>query len=359
MIPLPYPFMYLSYYGITSKHVIFAMSFSGGQWQYTPPIVLGGGFSIRPEKIQAPRYIPAGEEIGEYTVPSPGIVLDYVEYEPFTNAPDGILDWFDISDWKELIANLLCREVLCYYLLPEEEPEEQGEYYDSWDDPYGYTHLIPAKFGNTANDTWAPIATNEFYEGMVIFLPYASIVCGLANVLPAGWHDAKYLCLAGGGIYPLIPRFCLPPDNFAGMTEFCISSLASWDGEWNHGYGNTSSEHCQLTSLEGTTESGGFPILIRKNEVVGWQFYGPTVYADEFIYAHIYYWSGWSPTPPRILPKEIDPPDNPGSPLPFLPILQKILQVTGVSIGVSRLWDFNINENDIEINSEPGKLKEK
>lgn len=354
--------MFLSYTGITSKHVIFAISFKGGQWEYTPSIILAGGFSIRPEAIQAPKWIPGGEVIGGYTIPSGGVILDYTEYEPFTNNPEDIPDLFDVGDWQQMIWKLLARNIWAYYLLPEEQPISQPTYYDEYNDAYGYQHLIPAKFGDTPSDSWYWAGANEYYEGMAIHLPFAGILCGCTNVLPSGWNDGRFLCLNGGGIYPLIPRFCIAPGcYYTALQNFCISSLGDWDGDFNHGYGNTTSERTQMTSLDEEVVQG-FDIDNARNTVAAFPLYGPTVLCDEYVTVRIYEWSGWSPAPPRIVPIPPPEPDDPGAIIPFIPIAKRIFGLSSVSLGASRtLWEaLNMNSEDVLFNdNDPTELKGK
>lgn len=295
--------MYLSYAGITSKHAIFTMSYWGGDYEYSPPVILAG-LQVRPEAIQAPLLLPGNTSIGEYTTPPEGLVLDYCQYKPMIPSPDSIVDLYDAAEWESLLDMILCLEVECLYLLPDEEPEIQPSYPASWTDPYNYTHYFPGDFGAnaTAGQRW--IMAYEYGEGAVIWLPAASLCLELPNVLPEGWVDGRYLCLEGGGYSPVYPQMCFPPDSFAGNTEFCISTLSNWDGNWAHGYGGNYYEHWQLTSLEDTTvDVDGWSLHIAQHETVaGFPFFGGATLCNEWVSMDFAGYPSFTPDLPRIIP---------------------------------------------------------
>jgi hypothetical protein len=350
--------MYLTYAGITEKHVIFSVSFRPGQWRYNPSVNLGG-LLLRPEAIQAPTYIPGGEIIGAYTVPEGGLRLDYAEYDPFFAELEGASGFWNPFKPASLLKKVFCRDLLAYYLLPEEEPEELPEYPATWDDKYGYRHFFPDDYGGTGDESWRWIAALLWYEGVVVALEYVGILMQMPNTLPANYHDGRTLCLAGGGIYPLIPRNCIYPDNFAGITNFCISTNASWDEEWNHGYGHTLSERLQLSSLEGGM-AAGFETIDLRDEVTAFQFFAPDAYATEFCMAKIYTYSGgFTPRKPLIKPTGGTPPP------PYFGEGGKGIWVRGggISIPLPRFrgtltgTPLEINEEELHINAQRMEIK--
>lgn len=355
--------MYLSYYGITSKHVIFTMSFWGGDYEYDPPVILGG-VQVRPQGIQAPPRLPPNTVIGAYTTPPQGNALDYTQYEAIQAAPDDVKDFYDVFDWEDMFGAILCRNVLCYYLLPDEDPEEQYEYPYSWTDPYGYEHLIPSTFGSSGSSYSQWCMAYEYAEGGVIYLPFASFCLSLSNVLPDGWVDGRYLTLVGGGWYPVVPAMCFPPDSFAGFSEFCISTVPQyWDGEWNHGQGGNYYEHWQMTDLgqedDEIVEVEGFSLTIHeKGTVSAFPFFGGAVLADEYVSVAFYGFPSYSPGPPRILP----PPSGPLTP-PIGgaggKIFSYLMDKGCISFGIDTLlWQaFILNSVGVGLNSQSTELK--
>jgi hypothetical protein len=318
--------MWLSYSGITSKHAIFAISYFTGDWEYVPPVIIGGAMLV-PEAIQAPLFIPGSTVIGSFTVPAGGIFLDYAEWEPFFKASDTAKDYYDILDWAGMIAGqVFCRELFAYYLLPGEDPIIQPSYPYNFADPEGYTHLFPATLGTLGSSYGSWIGANERWEGMVIKLEFAGILLACTNVLSPSFYDGRTLSLNGGGFYPLIPRFCYPPNFFAGLSFFNISTLASWSGAWNDGYGNTTAERTQLTSLDSETVLG-FPVTNQRGIVAGFPFYGASVLCDEYVLIDFFAYPSFSPARPRIIPSETPPAGS------MVNNLLAALSLSGVFIG--------------------------
>jgi len=307
--------MYLNYIQTTAKHYVFEVVMFGGQWEFSPAAVYAG-IMVKPTKVDLPQLIPAGSVIGSLTVPSPGVFLDFAEYSPIFQKPDTLKDFYDLfnigeKDLIDMVHTIVCRELRAYYLIPEEEPETQPEYPYSDTDSSGWTYLLPYEISESGSAAGDWVAANEYVEGMVLHLPYLGLLFSLQNDLSDGRFDGRYLCLYGGGYYPLIPRFGVYPTLYGAQTNFVISSLDTWDGIYGHGYGNTSSERTRL-AIEGYQYPGGFTLRNRYSEVAGFPFFGSTVYADEYITIYYYELDNPSPGLPRIIPPEYEEQDSNG-----------------------------------------------
>jgi len=308
--------MILRFSGSTATHVRFAVLYKGDGWEYTPSIAVGS-FAIVPADIQAPILLPGNTNIGGYTTPSQGLQLDYVEYTPLAPSIDKPQDLIDLLDFETFIQALLSGNIIAYYIVRGDARETQPTYPHTYTDDRGDTHLIPDGFGSGGIGYYLWLASNEYNEGMVVNLDLVGLLLACDNDTSI-YQDGRYLCLEGGGIYPLIPRFCEYPDSFSDITNFAISTLDTWNEEWDGGFGNTALERTQLIYPD-SQGVGDFAITNTRNAVAAWPFYGSGAICDEFVEVLAYRWDGLTPGNPRIVaPEPLPPTDLPGIPTTIL-----------------------------------------
>lgn len=298
--------MYLSYYGVTSEHVIFACTYYKGDWEYTPDIIIASVLP-KPEKVQLPKTLPPGTEIGNYTVPPEGLVLNYATYEPYMPSY-GILDLLTETGVSDFIGNIIALKVLGFYRAPESAPYEPALPYSIEKD--GYKYHFPDYHQASAADSWRFVGGVDNGEGVALLLSFVDLAVSLPKTeKPADYADAIDRCLVGGGYHDLIPQICIDPCYHGSFTNFCISTADNWSGSWSDGFGSTYHEGLYLCDAQ-TSVIEGFTVRCSHSEYYEDAFFGSQDKIDQAI--HVYnYGFGNVPNDDSAIITPID--DNPGN----------------------------------------------